>query len=238
MFLSRLTRLLPHNFYAPLLAYLVVACNALFLPASEAQVEHPPALADAALQAKGVAASELSSATAPKNGLKSSDALAKKPLPGGPLWTELTTAQQSALSPLQGRWVRLSEIQKKKWIEISKNFHRLSPYEQTKLHDRMTDWSRLTPQERAQARLNFAAAKQLSPQEKQQQWEAYQALGPEEKDKLKAKAKAAIPNSAALAVKPQNKNLPIIPSHTKTGTSSAIGISPGQSTLSNAATSP
>jgi Protein of unknown function (DUF3106) len=133
-----------------------------------------------------------------------------------PLWVELKPEQQAALAPLQTEWLKMSEIQKRKWLEVSKNYSKLSADDQTKLHTRMTDWVRLSPDERAQARLNFSAAKKLSPEEKQQKWEAYQALSPDEKIKLQAKAKASTPNSAALAAKPQNKVLP--------GKSSAVPI--------------
>jgi hypothetical protein len=72
----------------------------------------------------------------------------------------------------------------------------------------MHGWVKLSPEQRAQARINFSTAKTLSPEEKQKQWEAYQALSPDEKTQLQAKAKANTPNSAALAAKPQNKVLP------------------------------
>jgi hypothetical protein len=124
-----------------------------------------------------------------------------------PMWVELKPEQQAALAPLQTEWLKLSEAQKRKWLEVSKNYQKLSNDDQIKLHARMTDWVKLSPEQRAQARLNFSAAKTLSPEEKQKQWEAYQALSPDEKTKLQAKAKANTPNSAALAVKPQNKVL-------------------------------
>ena len=60
-------------------------------------------------------------------------------------------------------------------------------------------------EQRAQARLNFGKTKELSrqltPEEKKARWEAYQALSPEEKQKLAAKA-SPNPTGAATAVKP------------------------------------
>ena len=129
-----------------------------------------------------------------------------------PLWSELKHEQQAALAPLQTEWLKMSETQKRKWLEISKNYGKLSVDDQTKLHTRMKDWVRLSPEQRAQARLNFSVAKTLTPEEKQKQWETYQALSPDEKTKLQAKAKANTPNSSAIAAKPQNKTLPGKPS--------------------------
>lgn len=73
------------------------------------------------------------------------------------------------------------------------------------MHSRMNEWVALSPQQRAEARLNFAKtkelSKQLTPEEKKAKWQTYQALSPEEKQKLAAKA-AARPAGAATAVKP------------------------------------
>lgn len=117
-----------------------------------------------------------------------------------PLWRELTPAQQQALAPLAGTWDTISEAQKRKWIALSKNFPMMSGAEQAKLHSRMSDWVALSPQQRTQARLNFGQTQQLAPSDKKAQWEAYQALSPEEKRKLAAKAPKA--PAAAAAVKP------------------------------------
>jgi hypothetical protein len=69
----------------------------------------------------------------------------------------------------------------------------------------MNEWVTLSPQQRAQARLNFARtkelSKQLTPEEKKAKWQTYQALSPEEKQKLAAKASPK-PVGAATAVKP------------------------------------
>jgi len=117
-----------------------------------------------------------------------------------PLWTELTPAQQQALAPLSGTWDTVSVTQKRKWLALSQNFPTLSGAEQAKLHSRMTEWVGLSPQQRTQARLNFGQTQQLAPDDKKAKWEAYQALSPEEKHKLAAKAPKA--PTAAAAVKP------------------------------------
>lgn len=121
-------------------------------------------------------------------------------------WSRLTPAQQQALAPLAASWnTGMSEANKRKWLEISKNYSRLTPKDQATINSRMNEWVALSPQQRAQARLNFGKTKELSrqltPEEKKAKWEAYQALSPEEKQKLAAVA-APKPKGAATAVKP------------------------------------
>jgi hypothetical protein len=76
----------------------------------------------------------------------------------------------------------------------------MSGEEQAKLHSRMSEWVSLSPQQRTIARLNYGATQKLSPDDKKAKWEAYQALSPEEKKKLAAKA--AKPPSTAAALRP------------------------------------
>ena len=64
----------------------------------------------------------------------------------------------------------------------------------------MAQWAALSPLQREQARLNFADAKQVTPQQKSEQWQAYQALSSEEKQKL---AKDAQPKPPRTALAPQ-----------------------------------
>ena len=124
----------------------------------------------------------------------------RAPVPG-PAWTDLNRSQQQALQPLAQRWNTLSDSQRRKWIALSLNFERLSAEEQAKLHSRMTDWAGLTVQQRTQARRNYTATKKIAPDDKKAQWEAYQALSLEEREKLAASARKP-PAGAALAVKP------------------------------------
>jgi len=121
--------------------------------------------------------------------------------PSQPTWQKLTPAQQQALRPLAGNWHELPEARKRKWLEISKNYHALPPAEQAMMHSRMSEWVSLSQNERTQARLNFVETKKLSPQEKAAQWQAYQALSPEEKKKLASKAPTK-PTTGAAIVKP------------------------------------
>jgi Protein of unknown function (DUF3106) len=146
-----------------------------------------------------------------------SAAEARKTETSGPAWSELTPLQQQALAPLMPSWSTISEQQKRKWLEISKNYRALPPEGQAMLNSRMNEWVALSPQQRAQARLNFGKSKELSkqltPEEKKAKWEAYQALSPEEKQKLAAKASPK-PTGAATAVKPvAPQKLAVLPAH-------------------------
>lgn len=118
-----------------------------------------------------------------------------------PLWKELSPAEQAALKPLAANWSTVGEAQKRKWLVVSKNYATLPPAEQQKLHGRMTQWVSLSPKQRTDARLNFAETKTLTPTEKVQGWKDYQALSPQEKQKLAEQA-APKTSGAATAVKP------------------------------------
>ena len=122
-----------------------------------------------------------------------------------PAWKELSTKQQESLKPLEGSWNGINEAQKRKWLEVSKNYPNLPVADQAVMHSRMNEWATMSPQLRAAARLNFAKTKELSKEltadEKKAKWQTYQALSPEEKAKLAAKATPK-PTGAATAVKP------------------------------------
>ena len=95
---------------------------------------------------------------------------------------------------------------------MSQNYPTLPASEQQKLHSRMVEWGSLSPQQRTEARLNFAESNKLTPQDKAENWRAYQALSPDDRQKLADKAQAATPGAAA-AVKPvPPQKLAIVPS--------------------------
>ena len=73
--------------------------------------------------------------------------------------------------------------------------------EQEKLHSRMAEWAALSPKDRELARLNFAQSKTVAKSDRAANWEAYQALSPDERQKLAQGAKVK-PVGAAVAVKP------------------------------------
>ena len=118
-----------------------------------------------------------------------------------PAWQDLTPAQQQALKPLAANWGALGESHKRKWIALSHNYPSLAPAEQAKMHSRMAEWATLSPEQRSAARLNFSEAKAMTADEKSANWRAYQALSPEEKQKLAAKAPPK-PAGASAVVSP------------------------------------
>lgn len=159
-------------------------------------------------------------ATASSSAAAKPAAAASRPTVSKPYWTELTPTQQETLRPLAASWSGLSEAHKKKWLEISRNYPSLPPEGQATMHGRMSEWAALSPQQRSEARLNFAKtkelSKQLTPEEKKARWQAYQALSPEEKQKLAARA-APRTVGAAPAIKPvaPQKLAPVQPHGTK-----------------------
>lgn len=134
---------------------------------------------------------------------------------GAPLWSELKPAQQQSLAPLAAAWNTLQAGQRRKWIAVAQTYPTLAPAEQQKLHSRMVEWAALKPQDRELARLNFAETKKIAPAERAANWEAYQALSPEERQKLADGAKPK-PGGAAVAVKPvSSAKLTLIPTTEK-----------------------
>jgi hypothetical protein len=106
-------------------------------------------------------------------------------------WASLTPAQQTALQPLQEEWDGIDFARKGKWIEIADRFPMLPPVERARIQGRMTEWAQLSPRERGQTRLNFKEAQQIAPQDRKARWEAYNALSPEERQQLAARAAPA-----------------------------------------------
>jgi Protein of unknown function (DUF3106) len=148
-----------------------------------------------------------------------------------PAWTELTPQQQKSLAPLGTTWRTLSAAHKRKWIALSENYPNIPPAEQQLLHSRMAEWAALSPQQRTQARLNFAESKKVAPDDKKAKWEAYQALPPEEKQRLAAGANAAKPppppTAPAVQPVPQQK-MATIPRPKKADSPAKIAVVPGQ----------
>ena len=149
------------------------------------------------------------------------------------MWRELQPTQQQALAPLSAQWDALNESQKRKWIAMSTNFLKMSGDEQRKLHSRMTEWVSLSPQQRSIARLNYGETRKLSSDDKKAKWEQYQALSPEEKKALAAKAAApksatsATSATAAAAIKPvPRERLASVPQRPRTATLGAEGKTP------------
>ena len=126
---------------------------------------------------------------------------------GQPLWKELSIPQQLALRPLGANWDSMGAGQKSKWLTVAKNFDKMPAAQQAKMHARMTEWTSLSSQQRADARQNFAQHRELTDgltsEQRKVQWQAYQQLSPEQKQKLVQSALKAPSSGAATAIKPQ-----------------------------------
>ena len=118
----------------------------------------------------------------------------------GVRWRDLKPAQQAVLRPLEREWPAIGALHKQKWVELSSGFSKRPAAEQSRIQERMTEWARLTTQERGQARLNFQEAKQFNATDRKARWDEYQALPPEKKQQLAARATPA-PAAASAALK-------------------------------------
>lgn len=125
-------------------------------------------------------------------------------------WQDLSAVQRQSLKPLEATWGTLNDGHKRKWIALAHNYPRLAPTEQAKMHSRMAEWAAMKPRAREMARLNFAETKKVAPAERASNWEAYQALSPEEKKNLAQKTPGK-PAGAAVSAKPvpPNKLTPV-----------------------------
>ncbi|MDP2006744.1 MAG: DUF3106 domain-containing protein [Rubrivivax sp.] len=101
-----------------------------------------------------------------------------------PTWASLTAAQRQVLAPLQREWVAIDPSQREKWLEVAAKFPKMPADERQRLQNRMSEWVRMSPTERATARQQFQEVKRLPTEERQERWQAYQALTPEERNKL------------------------------------------------------
>ncbi|MDO5625235.1 MAG: DUF3106 domain-containing protein [Pseudomonadota bacterium] len=121
---------------------------------------------------------------------------------GDVAWTELSAEQKAALSPLAALWPTLGGEHQRKWVALAYNYSRLTPEEQATLQSRMAEWASLTPAQRRQARLNFGEVRRALPaDERRAKWEEYQALPPQERERL-AKDRPLPPAGATHTVRP------------------------------------
>ena len=120
----------------------------------------------------------------------------------GVRWPALTPAQREALAPLERDWPAIDASRKQKWIALAGRFNTLSPEERARINARMVEWAKLTPAERGQARLRFEEARQLPVPDRSERWRAYQALPPEQRQQLAARAATAASAPRDAASKP------------------------------------
>lgn len=128
-------------------------------------------------------------------------------------WAGLSTAQQSALAPLQRDWASIEGVRQQKWLELTARFPTMPAEERARIQQRMSQWASLTPAKRNQVRLQFLEAKQLPAEQRQARWQEYQALSADEKQALARQARqpaaaASAPDRAGprAAVKNDTKN--------------------------------
>ena len=99
-------------------------------------------------------------------------------------WNSLTESERQTLAPLAAKWGTLSEGRRRKWIKIASTIPSMDQSERDKLNHRMEEWAKLSRNDREQARINFAQSKIAGKTDRQASWEAYQALSPEERQRL------------------------------------------------------
>ncbi len=121
------------------------------------------------------------------------------PAAGGPKWSELPPAQQSALAPLKQHWAGIDASRKSKWIVVAQRFGSLPVDERKRVQARMAEWADMTPLERGRARLSFQELRSLPHDDRQALWDAYQALPDDKKMALAQRAKpvARAPDTAS-----------------------------------------
>jgi hypothetical protein len=120
----------------------------------------------------------------------------------GVRWQKLKPAQREALKPLQQEWSGIDAPRKQKWLDLAERMPSMPADERARVQTRMSEWARLTPGERGQARLRFQEAKQIPASDRVMRWEAYQALSPEQKNALAARAVPTRPAPASAGSDP------------------------------------
>lgn len=121
-----------------------------------------------------------------------------------PVWAALTVAQQEALAPLKSEWSNIDAARKEKWLDLAARMPSMTAPERGRIQQRMTEWVRMSPSERGRARQQFQEARQLPPTTRQAQWEAYQALPPDKRQALAAKANTPKKSTDASQGQPGN----------------------------------
>lgn len=152
----------------------------------------------------------------------------------GPAWTELTLAQQAALTPLKAHWSRIDANGKAKWIAVARRFPSMPAEERQRVQARMAEWTAMTPAERGRARQNFQELRNLPGEDRQALWEAYRALPPEQRQELAQRARpATAPKPATEPAPPTARRLVPVnppPPTVKPVTPTVVQVKPGATT--------
>jgi len=102
-----------------------------------------------------------------------------------PLWSELTSTQQSVLAPFEQQWNSWSVAEKRGWLQLAERVPQMSDEQRERVNERIQEWAKLTPEQRRLARQNYRLAKRLDPDERQAQWERYSEMTPEQRAVLR-----------------------------------------------------
>ena len=140
-------------------------------------------------------------------------------------WSELKSSEQAALKPLRNEWASIDDLSKRKWLQIAERYPAMSAPDQARLQARMAEWTKLTPQERGKVRLEFLEAKKIPATDRQADWEAYQALSPDERKALAARA-ASTPRAATKGPEPVPHGVSAKPKASQLNSSSAHPAAP------------
>lgn len=153
--------------------------------------------------------------------------------PGGPAWSELSLAQQAALSPLKGSWNGIDASRKTKWIIVAQRFDTLSNEDRQRVQARMAAWAAMTPAERGQARQNFQDLRNLPAADRQALWDAYRTLPPEQQREWARQPQQAATRKADATAAPESRrivpvNPPPVPA--KPVSPTVVQVKPGATT--------
>ncbi len=152
-----------------------------------------------------------------------------------PTWADLTPSQRSTLAPLQQQWSTIDANRKAKWLVVAQRFPSLPAAERERVQARMAEWVRLSPIERGRARQTFQELRSLPVDDRQALWEAYNALPPEQKQELAARARPAArpsePVASTAAVTAKRNTVPMqAPVSVKAVSPTVVQAKPGATT--------
>lgn len=122
-------------------------------------------------------------------------------------WASLSGDQKAALSALAGEWDGMDGLRQKKWLSVAEKYPAMKPEEQKRFQERVSAWVKLSPEQRMLARENFTNTAKKSAEQKSAQWQQYQQLSEEEKQKLAAEAKN---KKSVTTLQPESKRTGVV----------------------------
>lgn len=122
-------------------------------------------------------------------------------------WASLSGDQKAALSALAGEWDGMDGLRQKKWLSVAEKYPAMKPEEQKRFQERVSAWVKLSPEQRMVARENFTNTAKKSAEQKSAQWQQYQQLSEEEKQKLAAEAKN---KKSVTTLQPESKRTGVV----------------------------